>query len=861
MIRHCLLGLIMGLLATLWFLHYDTWIHFSVGTYVLHTLEKALGGSMTGSIRSLRLINPSIELEHIYAASQGTRWSWYAQHLIISWSWFDLLMHRMLALHIEIYQGRGNSAMESTSLGLWDFIETLRKGCSTALPIVLKSLIIHHGSLCIFNAEKSSKLTMQVTTELKKTSSGLRAIIHTHDMQLLVHDTPVLERGNLEISLQTIPTSTGNKTALSCSIDGSGTLGSHHNAPYTLHGLWHKNRAQCNVTSVDKSYELNLDARIDLEQGITGTIAAHLPISMLHPTLNHELLRHSEGMLDLNGVFTYTSTHDYHINGSGKLSQLAYRTTPLSTTITGTAHIDPHQAHGALALEHQHTPLVSGQWHYAMPTRQARLDLSNESNVTIPGTCDWCLPPHEGHVHVATAHDEVTAAYTASVAHKTDNHVTHLSGSCALANNRIHATVDATLLQWLCALNNTIVTQVEGGVQIEGLLAADTIYGALAMSKATLRIPQLQNVLHDLSARFCMDFKRKRLMVSNLKGQFYRGLLQCQQAVIWWDDAFQIRYAHIPISLDHCFINWTRDFFAIVSGSALFKHYGTSHPSSLRAHVLIDRAQLKYNIFSSKLSREMLGTSHTFMPHAARDIALDIDLLTKDPVRIKTSFLETNAKIGLHLGGTLYHPQATGAIELLSGEFTFPYKKLPITKGLFRFVQHLDDPTIHVTAKNRIKRYQVALHITGSVIDPHVALESWPLLTEEQILGLLLVGSEQESLSLMIPSLVANNLKNLIFSADQSTSSVKQYFYQFLKPLRYIHVVPSFTDQTARGGVRAGLEVEITDRLRAYLQKNFSLTEDTRLEVEYLLSDEVRVKGVRDEHGDIGAEVEMRWKF
>jgi hypothetical protein len=119
MIRHCLLGLTVGLFATLWFLHHDPWVNSHVGTYVLHTLEKALGSSMTGHIRSFRLINPYIELEHVYAASAGTRWSWYAQHLIISWSWFDVLVHRMLALHIEVYQGRGNSAMKGTSLGLW----------------------------------------------------------------------------------------------------------------------------------------------------------------------------------------------------------------------------------------------------------------------------------------------------------------------------------------------------------------------------------------------------------------------------------------------------------------------------------------------------------------------------------------------------------------------------------------------------------------------------------------------------------------------------------------------------------------------------------------------------------------------
>ena len=74
-------------------------------------------------------------------------------------------------------------------------------------------------------------------------------------------------------------------------------------------------------------------------------------------------------------------------------------------------------------------------------------------------------------------------------------------------------------------------------------------------------------------------------------------------------------------------------------------------------------------------------------------------------------------------------------------------------------------------------------------------------------------------------------------------------------------MVPSFSDQTGRGGLRGAIEIDVNDRWRALIQKNFSLTEDTRLEVEYLVSDEISVRGVANERRDVGAEVEMRWKF
>jgi hypothetical protein len=138
-------------------------------------------------------------------------------------------------------------------------------------------------------------------------------------------------------------------------------------------------------------------------------------------------------------------------------------------------------------------------------------------------------------------------------------------------------------------------------------------------------------------------------------------------------------------------------------------------------------------------------------------------------------------------------------------------------------------------------------------------LDSTPPLSEEQIMTLLLVGSQESSLNSMIPALIVQNLKNLIFTNNQSTF-LEKYFSPLLRPFN-ISLIPSFADQTGRGGLRGMLEISIDDRWKAMIQKNFSLTEDTRVELEFLLSDDITLRGIRDERRDLGGEVEMRWKF
>jgi len=139
-------------------------------------------------------------------------------------------------------------------------------------------------------------------------------------------------------------------------------------------------------------------------------------------------------------------------------------------------------------------------------------------------------------------------------------------------------------------------------------------------------------------------------------------------------------------------------------------------------------------------------------------------------------------------------------------------------------------------------------------------LQSTPPLSDEQLIGLLYAGSEQGALGALVPSMVMNNLTS-IFSKNSSTSTHSGDKNSWRERLKRIRVVPSFVDKHGRGGVRAALEVDINDRWRALMQKSFPLSEDTRFELDYDLSDDVSFRALRDERRDLGAEVEVKMKF
>jgi len=405
--------------------------------------------------------------------------------------------------------------------------------------------------------------------------------------------------------------------------------------------------------------------------------------------------------------------------------------------------------------------------------------------------------------------------------------------------------------------------QGEGAVNVYGSIKDEKLFLQLNLVDGAIRIADTYNFINGLKARFIVDPYARNVTMKKFDCSLHRGHIGCNQAVVFFDNDYAVEYAHIPLVFNDCLLNWKKDLFAVVSGHMIYsRSFDDKMRGKLKGHVVVDRGQLKQNIFSHDFQQRFFSLPGSAIEDQSKDVSVDLAVQTKEPVRIKTSFLETSATLNLTVGGSFLHPKLNGKIGVLSGHLAFPYKPLHIAHGLIDFSSgQLDNPLINLSANNKIKKYNVKLDVSGSLKQQDIVLYSTPNLTQEQIISLLLAGSEQESLNILMPALIMQNIKGIMFGADHSSTGVRSAFSKLFKPFERIHLVPSFTDQTGRGGLRGAIEIDVSERWRAMIQKNFSLTEDTKVEVEYLLSDDVSLRGVRDERGDMSAEVEMRWKF
>ena len=387
------------------------------------------------------------------------------------------------------------------------------------------------------------------------------------------------------------------------------------------------------------------------------------------------------------------------------------------------------------------------------------------------------------------------------------------------------------------------------------------IYTAMVTTQdAYIRIPYFYNVVQDFKATTKFDFVGRQLIIEDMIASLYEGTIRCDKAVCHLDREMKFSFMHVPLLLENVLISWHKGIFGIVSGRLFLTQQKNEIPV-LQGNVILEKAQLKGNIFSSEFQQKLMGkigSGH----NSDTNCDLNITIETKEPIFMETSFMKAQAHLDLHATGKMKQPQVAGKIDLISGELNFPCKPLIITYGrVYLTPDQANEPTIEMIAKGKIKRYNIIMRALGTIFDQQISFESAPYLTEEQIISLLLVGSEDSSLSVVMPAFFMQKLNEIVFGPAMSKSNLDIMFDRLLQPLKYMRFYPQFTNQTGRGGVRGILEIDATDRLHGRIDSNLMQLEDTKFEVDYSLTDDITVRAIKDGPSAYGGEVEMRWKF
>jgi len=910
MLKQYILSSFLGICCVIAIAQNDPWMQHLVLDYVRTESQKVLDCHISCKGSHVSFVNGAIAVRDVFVMPKNgeKRWYWSAKNFTMCFSWWQLLLYGTLDFSSALRKLVLYSKVQDAVPAIAPHLQLLFLGPQLDVYTFLKDMSIEEAHIKLEDHQNQADIEVQFDMQAKQIDNCMKATIDLYD-GFLCHKNRALCNA-LSGSFQM--DAFDGKPYIDMCMRGAASvcvpqLG-NANTPCNISCSWQHNRGVLSLKNLDHSFAIDPVIIQKDGQCTRATVSAKVPLAYVWCMLCDEQENmHISGDCDVNIEAVIVEGAPL-AKGHICAKRIAFDNTEIGSLAKMTFQATPEQCKGKLYLQRTSGACGAGLWHWDLATKSGSVELKNTSRLTFSPKHDWRILPEDVHVSLALSPDgQATVMYTAQATHTKTEDTIASQGVVSIDDTQVEAqgqfdghdyalqatraprfvlhelrygadddpliAVSArdayiydTSIQIGC-IKEFIKKHWQRELQGEGTLQAhiekkDHIYQAnVQLQDGAIRLPRTYNFVSGLRATAYIDPEVKLCTVRDFHCDLHNGVLSSERMHLAFADDFTPRFVFAPLVLEQCLLNVGKQLFAIVSADFLLQkndRIGTM----LSGNIFLDRAQLKENIFSQVFQKNMrLHTAYS-LEGSHDQLQCDLHIKTKYPVRVQTPFLKTDARIDLHMQNNMRQPHITGDIRLSTGQLHFPYRPLYIAKGALHFMPgKIDDPIIELVAKNTIKKHNIMLQASGSLQDPHVTLEASPTLSEEQIISLLLVGSQEESLNMVMPALLVQNVSSLLFGYDQSMQNMNSYFGKFLKPFRRIHLVPSFIDQSGRGGLRGAIEIDISDRWRAIIQKNFSLTEDTRFELEYLFSDDISVRGVRDIRRDLIGEVETRWKF
>lgn len=130
------------------------------------------------------------------------------------------------------------------------------------------------------------------------------------------------------------------------------------------------------------------------------------------------------------------------------------------------------------------------------------------------------------------------------------------------------------------------------------------------------------------------------------------------------------------------------------------------------------------------------------LPEAIKDWTFDVDIRTRDPIRISGNIAVGSVSADVHLGGTGAKPLLTGNANIDEALLQLPFSRMSLTKGVVTLNPNEPfNPDLDIRGVSRIGRYDITLFVYGASVNPKTRFTSVPPLSEADIATLIATGT------------------------------------------------------------------------------------------------------------------------
>ncbi len=240
------------------------------------------------------------------------------------------------------------------------------------------------------------------------------------------------------------------------------------------------------------------------------------------------------------------------------------------------------------------------------------------------------------------------------------------------------------------------------------------------------------------------------------------------------------------------------------------------------------------------------------------DLTLDIHLQAKGNSVMENSLGRIEGKFDLRVTGNVKAPILTGDIEALGGDVYFQDRKFRILKARLSFINSLViEPYLEFEGETYVKDYHVTFSLNGLLDSLKPEFRSSPPLPPEDVLALLAMGeafkrtySYEKSTQLSTASLLSFQL------AEEAKKRAEKLFR-----IDRFRIDPFVMESSAETTARLTVGKMISRNFALLYSTNLSTQREELVRLEWELTDDLSVVGIRNEQGRLSIDVKIHKRF
>jgi translocation and assembly module TamB len=394
-------------------------------------------------------------------------------------------------------------------------------------------------------------------------------------------------------------------------------------------------------------------------------------------------------------------------------------------------------------------------------------------------------------------------------------------------------------------------------ITVSGTVAKPLPQGRLQIASGYIGYSDLPSALSDINGS--LIFSHDRLQIESLTAHTGGGLVTLGGYATSYNRELNF---DLTVQGQDVRLRYPQGISSTANANLHF--VGTTSASTLSGDITVNRLTMTPGFdFGAYLARSAQTTALPQTNPLLNQIRLDVHIVTAPELQMQTAVVRLSGDADLRLRGTAAKPVLLGRADILEGEIYFNGAKYRLERGGVTFTNPVStDPVLDLQASTHVRDYDITVVVNGKVDKLNITYRSEPPLPTADVIALLALGrTTEESAQLQQSggSPFSQEASSAILNAALNATVSNRM--QHLFGISRIKIDPQgLNTETSptQTGPAVTIEQQVANDLTVTYTTNVSQTSQQIIQVEYNITHNVSIVGLRDQNGVVSFDVRMR---